>query len=165
MLNELKGLTQILGVSALLAAGAAGGAAAAEDQFAGLSQSAAASFCAKLEAGEAASCEKAVLSGAGDAAAEAAAWSFASENAVTRAVDRKMSFRTTVYRAWRNEAGDMRVALTNGDVWAQRGDKEHKLPQPGDAVSFKPDLYGNYSMNFKDSRDAIKVAPLSVSKQ
>jgi hypothetical protein len=144
---------------------ASAGAHAGEDKYAGLSQSAAASFCGKLGGGEQSNCEKALLSGAGDAAAEAAAWSFPADRKITAAVDGSTRFKAVVYRAWRNDAGELRIALTNGDVWSQRGGKKHPLPQPGDEVSFKPDLTRKYVLNFADKRDAIKVAPLSVAQE
>ena len=150
------------GLAALLAITSA---SAGEDKYAGLSQSAAASFCAKLGEGERAGCEKAVLSGAGDAAAQAAAWTFSADRKISAAIDDATRFKAVVYRAWRNEAGELRIALTNGDVWSQRGDKEHPLPQPGDAVSFKPGLMRDYTLNFADKRDAIKVAPLAVARK
>lgn len=55
----------------------------------------------------------------------------------------------TVYRAWRNGVGELRIAFTNGEIWRQSGKGTSYDPQSGEEVVMKPGLMGGWTVSMK----------------
>ncbi len=66
----------------------------------------------------------------------------------------------TVYRAWRNAVGELRIAFTNGEIWRQSGRGTSYDPQPGEAVVMKPGLLGGWTVSMKNGRHGVRMRKL-----
>ncbi|HBK92928.1 MAG TPA: hypothetical protein DDZ68_14770 [Parvularcula sp.] len=136
-----------------------------------LSEQDAADFCARLGESQATACLASVKTPAGAGLASAPAspsaaegdFKFMPEFAATRAFSRGARFNGVVYRAWKGGDGEHLVVLSSGDVW-NLGDRGDVLPAPGDAVRFRPDLSGGWTMVIAKSKDAARAKPFSVAK-
>lgn len=73
--------------------------------------------------------------------------------------DRK-KFEATVYRAWRNALGDLRIAFTNGEIWIQAGRGVNYTPKPGEIIVFKPGLAGGWTLSMDGGRAGIRAREL-----
>lgn len=65
-------------------------------------------------------------------------------------------FELTVYKAWRNAVGELRVAFTNGEIWIQSGQGSRYTPQPGEQILFKPGLLGGWTLSMDGGRFGIR---------
>lgn len=72
-------------------------------------------------------------------------------------------FELTVYRAWRNAVGELRLAFTNGEIWAQAGNGARYTPQPGEKVVFKPGLLGGWTLSMDGGRFGIRARHINKS--
>ncbi|MBB5518342.1 hypothetical protein [Amphiplicatus metriothermophilus] len=69
----------------------------------------------------------------------------------------RQRFELTVYRAWRNPVGDLRIAFTNGEIWVQTGRGTRYTPEPGETITFKPGLLGGWTLSMNGGRFGIRA--------
>ena len=67
----------------------------------------------------------------------------------------------TVYRAWRNGAGDLRIAFTNGEIWRQSGRGTSYDPKPGEQVVMKPGLVGGWTVSMRNGSRGVRMRKMN----
>ncbi|MEM8770562.1 MAG: hypothetical protein AAGD92_02825 [Pseudomonadota bacterium] len=75
---------------------------------------------------------------------------------------RRESYEATVYRAWRNAAGELRVAFTHGEIWVQLDQSLDHEPNPGDTVEFRPMSFGSWLVYFNSAERGI---PMRIARR
>lgn len=70
---------------------------------------------------------------------------------------KRKRYELTVYRAWRNAVGELRIAFTNGEIWAQADRGTRHTPQPGETIVFKPGILGGWTLSMVDGRYGMRA--------
>ena len=70
---------------------------------------------------------------------------------------KRKKYTLTVYRAWRNGVGELRIAFTNGEIWRQSGRGTSYDPQPGEEVVMKPGLVGGWTVSMKGGSHGARM--------
>ena len=109
--------------------------------------------------------ETAPVAAAPAPAAEAPRFSFVRSDAASEAKRKRKRYEATVYRAWRNALGDIRIAMTNGDIWVQAGRGVLYTPKPGEAVVMKPGLAGGWTISMDGGKAGVRARLLKPKQQ
>lgn len=94
---------------------------------------------------------------ASTAASEGPRFSFVRSDATSEAKRKRKRFEATVYRAWRNPLGEIRIAMTNGDIWVQAGRGVRYTPKQGETVVLKPGLAGGWTVSMDDGKAGVRA--------
>lgn len=70
---------------------------------------------------------------------------------------KRKRYETTVYRAWRNPLGELRVAMINGDIWIQAGRGARYTPASGEKVVLKPGLAGGWTISMDGGKAGVRA--------
>ncbi len=76
----------------------------------------------------------------------------------------RVAYDAKVLRAWRNGAGDLYVALDNGEVWKHADPGRPRMPKPGAGIRIKPGIAGAWFMKFANKSPRIRVRLIRVSQ-
>ncbi len=95
------------------------------------------------------------------ASAEAPRFRFVRSDALEEKRRKRQKHTLTVYRAWRNAVGHLRVAFTNGEIWIQSGWGTRHNPKPGDEVVLKPAWVGGWTLTMQNGRYAFRGRQLN----
>jgi hypothetical protein len=100
--------------------------------------------------------KKPVPEDAGSSASETR-FTFMRSNDAEQKRKKREKYELAVYRAWRNPLGELRIAFTNGEIWAQTGDGTRYTPETGETVVFKPGLFGGWTLSMDGGRFGIRA--------
>ena len=70
-------------------------------------------------------------------------------------------YEDTVYKAWRNGAGKLRVAFRSGEIWRELDQTLDYDPQPGEQVEFRPGSFGSWMVYFKDGKRGLSMTKMN----
>lgn len=88
---------------------------------------------------------------------ESPRFSFVRSDAASEAKRKRKRYEAIVYRAWRNPLGDIRIAMTNGDIWVQAGRGVRYTPEPGETVVLKPGLAGGWTVSMDGGKAGVRA--------
>jgi hypothetical protein len=84
-------------------------------------------------------------------------FTFLRKDPVRESKRNRKRYETTVYRAWRNPVGELRIAMINGDIWVQAGRGVRYTPESGEKVVLKPGLAGGWTISMDDGKAGVRA--------
>jgi hypothetical protein len=91
------------------------------------------------------------------AVAEGPRFNFVRSDAASEAKRKRKRHEATVFRAWRNPLGEIRIAMTNGDIWVQAGRGVRYTPKQGETVVLKPGLAGGWTVSMDGGKAGVRA--------
>jgi len=90
-------------------------------------------------------------------AADAPRFNFVRSDAASEAKRKRKRYEATVFRAWRNPLGEIRIAMTNGDIWVQAGRGVRYTPKQGETVVLRPGLAGGWTVSMDGGNAGVRA--------